>query len=67
MNMPNDIEIVFEDYCLGCSNSDPVIIPRKVDFEDESLINHRISCNNIAICQKVRSMAAKEEVKEPFK
>ena len=67
MNIPNDIEIVFEDYCQDCCKSDPVIISREIGFEDNQRTIQRTSCNNISICQKVRSMAAIEEVKEPFK
>ena len=67
MILPNDLEIVFEDYCQDCCASDPVIISREIEFENKQHTIRRISCNNISICQKVRSMAAIEEVKEPFK
>lgn len=57
-NLPKNVEIVFEDYCKDCDICEPVIIERRTD----EVIN-RVTCNNTAICRKVRTIAATEKAR----
>lgn len=65
--IPENTEIVFEDYCLGCDKAEPIVVDREVTENGESETIHRITCNNVQICLKAREIAATEKSKEyPF-
>lgn len=65
--LPENTEIVFEDYCNGCDKAEPVVIDRAITEDGETRIMYRVTCNNTQICLKAREIAAAGKAKEyPF-
>jgi hypothetical protein len=61
--IPDNVEVVFEHYCVDCDKSEPVIIDSEISEGDKIWTVHRVTCNNTQICQKVRTIAATEKAK----
>ena len=51
--IPANVEVVFEEYCRSCKQCE-ILITQHADKQ-------RIICNNSQICQRIRSMIAKEK------
>lgn len=61
--IPDNVEVIFEHYCVDCDKCEPVIIDSEISEEERSWVVHRMTCNNTQICQKVRTIAATEKAK----
>lgn len=65
--IPDNVEVVFEHYCLDCDKCEPVIIESRLSTDGTEKEIYRVSCNNVQICQKARAIAATEKAREyPF-
>lgn len=63
MLIPKNVEIMFESYCGECDMCEPVCLT----FLKNDKPYQRITCNNTAICVKVREIVAKEKARDyPF-
>lgn len=64
MILPDNVKIIFEEFCSGCDKCD-LSWNHEIDLENGHKLE-RITCKNIETCRNARSILAAENIKEPF-